>query len=727
MAMVPSQLVASKVLLQFLIDKDTGLPLASGTINLYKDNNRLIRKNWYFKQGTPSAGYTYAALPNPMTLSGSGVIVDSMGNEVTPYYYPFDEDNSATQELYYITVYNSAATFQFDQQGWPPLNRAESVGEQATLQNLIVNNQFWNQNVSSQAVVGTSPEVTLTLTNETNIAICPSNHDGYSMPDIRFMKDVTGANDTIVFKRYANTDPLFTGNVTPQFYIHISCSSLAAETYKFIQFPICLNTRNLEQEPFIFTIQTKLPSGAASRNISARILKYLGSANLVALGDTIGTGTITPTSSWAKSTLTGTFPTLDAADLISPTADDAFYLQLSLPTNQAYEFDIAVPSLYLGSIAATNDFQSYDKIDSITNSPRTGDYRHTLNRFQLGWVPANDGTIGQRGSGATTRANTDCWPLYKLIYENVSRTWAPLSATVGSAYADFIAGNKLSLTKNLGRVLQGLDPIFVTPSTFTASVSTLSVISASTVTDQIELGSAFTFFNGQPLQFNATGTLPGVFVPGDNPSSTTTANTFARLQANTTYYAIFVDTTHIKLAFTLAEALAGTAMNIVDAGTQPNTIINTNNVLTLATSQSPVLKAGTAVILTNSGGALPGGLSASTIYYIVNRSLAATTITLSDNLKDALDGYYIPILTAGTGTHTVNNALGAYNGSGYTTDVARHSHIQNADTWYDTAAGNAAGVTVHVNLDGSLETFVEGVERVSLIQPSAYVNLYLKL
>lgn len=728
MTMVPSLLVSSKVLLEFLLDKDTGLPLAAGIINLYKDSNRLIRKNWYYKTGTYSAGYTYAALPNPMTLNASGAIVDSVGNEVTPYYYPFDEDNSETQELYYVSVFNSAGTAQFTRQGFPPLHVAGAVGAQATYQNLIVNNQFWNQNSSSQA----SGEVTLTLTNETNIAICPSNHDGYSMPDIRFLKDVTGANDTIVFKRYLNTDPIFTGNVTPQFYINISCTSVAGEGYKFIQFPITLNTRNLEQEPFIFTVQTQLPSGAPSRTISAKLLKYLGSANTVALGSTIGTGTITPAASWTKATLTDTFPTLNAADVISPTEDDAFYVQLSIPVNQAYEFNIAVPSLYLGDTAATNDFQSYDKIDSITNSPRTGDFRHTLNRFQLGWVPANDGTIGQQGSVATTRANTDTWPLYKLIWENTSRTWTPLSAaTAGTAYADFIAGTKISLTKNLGRVLQGLDPIFVTPSTFTATLAPVNFTVTATPGVNLTLASPITFTAGTPIRVSSTGTLPAGYV---SPYTSVQASDPV-FETGVTYYisSAGLTTTNIRLTVTRAQAIAGTdSITFTTAGAGTQTIVNTNNVLTLATSQSPVLKAGTSVIFTNSGGGLPSGLSASTVYYITSTTLAATTITVSDNLTDALAGYFIPILNAGTGTQTVSNALGSYNGSSYTTQVARHNHLFPAAGDSTPVVVSAGGATTGAGAGAGeapagITTFIDGVEKVSLMQPASLVNLFIKL
>ena len=69
MAITPSLLIASKALQQFLVDKDSGQPLASGTIDLYKDNSRNERKNWYYKTGTPGA-YTFETLPNPTIVTG---------------------------------------------------------------------------------------------------------------------------------------------------------------------------------------------------------------------------------------------------------------------------------------------------------------------------------------------------------------------------------------------------------------------------------------------------------------------------------------------------------------------------------------------------------------------------------------------------------------------------------------------------------------------------------
>lgn len=77
-----------------------------------------------------------------------------------------------------------------------------------------------------------------------------------------------------------------------------------------------------------------------------------------------------------------------------------------------------------------------------------------------GWILANDGTIGNAASGATTRANFDCYELFSLLWTNVSNTYAPLYDSAGAAVArgatgdaDWNANCRLGLTRMLGRAL----------------------------------------------------------------------------------------------------------------------------------------------------------------------------------------------------------------------------------------------------------------------------------
>lgn len=85
----------------------------------------------------------------------------------------------------------------------------------------------------------------------------------------------------------------------------------------------------------------------------------------------------------------------------------------------------------------------------------TGDGKITLKIVaDAGWVIMDDGTIGSATSGATTRANADCEQLFKLLWNNVSDTWAPVTGGRGaSADADWTANKPIALTKQLGRAL----------------------------------------------------------------------------------------------------------------------------------------------------------------------------------------------------------------------------------------------------------------------------------
>jgi len=85
----------------------------------------------------------------------------------------------------------------------------------------------------------------------------------------------------------------------------------------------------------------------------------------------------------------------------------------------------------------------------------TGDVKLTMKTVaDPGWVMADDGTIGNTGSGATTRANADTEALFTLLWNNVTDDWAPVSDGRGaSAAEDFAAGKTIALTKMLGRAL----------------------------------------------------------------------------------------------------------------------------------------------------------------------------------------------------------------------------------------------------------------------------------
>lgn len=85
----------------------------------------------------------------------------------------------------------------------------------------------------------------------------------------------------------------------------------------------------------------------------------------------------------------------------------------------------------------------------------TGDAKFTLRATaSAGWILADDGSIGDGTSGASTRANADTWPLYQVLYA-LPDAYAPVSGgrSGSGAAADFAAHKTIGLTKILGRAL----------------------------------------------------------------------------------------------------------------------------------------------------------------------------------------------------------------------------------------------------------------------------------
>lgn len=560
MAINPALLIAAPMLQDFLVDKD-GTPMSGGTVTCFADNSRTTLKNWYYQTGTPG-NYTYVPLPNPLTLSAAGTICDINGVDSIPFFYPFSEALSPTGqyivERYYITIVNHAQTNQITRANFPyNIDESTNGNTNPELDNLIINNGFWRN-------IGT-----LGLTNVTQQIVCPSQHDGFRYPDIQFIKNNTSATDTVTFTKFplSNSQAL-TGDVTPEFYINHDCSNAGSgETQKCYQFPVQLHVNVLANFQFTFTIQGQNIGGTGT---GQNVLK------IFLLQDT-GTGTTSPaptllgqislSTTWTKYTFSSVFPATSGLTLGNG-GDDAWYIQVQAPLNVACNVNFTVPSIYLATASPTNAFLTYDQVNSIISSPRTGDIRISTNPFYnagnqwvYGWVPMNNGTIGNSSSNATTRKNTDTWQLYNLLWGFASTydtgsnfnaiaqifTSAGTATNYGvSAIADFNANKALALTKAMGDVFLGTTPI----SALLAATPTVSGYS-SVVTDSSSTGLLFT---------TATANLLSMFL-GSTVTFTNTGGALnSNVVANAVYYVVPQTATTFKIATTFANALAGTVV-----------------------------------------------------------------------------------------------------------------------------------------------------------------------
>lgn len=165
---------------------------------------------------------------------------------------------------------------------------------------------------------------------------------------------------------------------------------------------------------------------------------------------------------------------------------------------------------------------------------------------------------------------------------------------------------------------------------------------------------------------------------GANVRVSTTGGLPGGLAAATDYWFINLGSNVGKLATSLENAKAGTAIDITSAGTGTHTLsISTTftadataNELTLGDS-SQRLRTGTRLTVSSSG-TLPAGLAAATNYYFVETGTKKGGLATS--LANARARTLIDITDAGTGTHTItSNAEPRYtaNGTVDTDDLPR--------------------------------------------------------
>lgn len=129
-------------------------------------------------------------------------------------------------------------------------------------------------------------------------------------------------------------------------------------------------------------------------------------------------------------------------------------------------------------------------------------------------------------------------------------TYAALFAAIGTTYGSGDGSTTFNVPHALGRVLVAAG----TGSIVEAVPATSVVIAADTLTVASNVDRWTT---GLPVVFTTSGSAPGGLV------------------AATTYYVIRVDAVTVKLASTLANAIAGTAINITSQGTGTHTLTST--------------------------------------------------------------------------------------------------------------------------------------------------------
>lgn len=420
--------------------------LTAGGAKLYtKSSLNKVQNKAVYADASGSVAWT-----NPIVFDANGT--------KGPFYWAVDSADA--DDLYYLEAHDSDNNVLWTQDNFGPASGSGGGGGGTSylpLKNMIANPSFVDHIAD-----------TASPTNTTNLVIAPSNHHGFTPdlvnpvvgthgvvgPDIRFIKNVTTATDQISFITFPLGDDPLTGDVTPVDYLRYQSNAVVGESYKCLQFPICQKVSSLDNQDVTFTIWAS--TGGTPSTLTLYTRQYFGSAGAASPDFRSSVGTLNVTSTWTKFNIQFTVPNT-GGKTVGSCGDDALYLQLEFELGTACDVRLQLPRLYLGAVGSFEDFDTYDEIDAITQSPRTGDVKTSLRTSaQGGWVAMNDGSIGSASSGATTRFNIDTFFLYKTIWDGVLDAYAPVSTGRGAtASADFNANKTLTLTRTLGRALAG--------------------------------------------------------------------------------------------------------------------------------------------------------------------------------------------------------------------------------------------------------------------------------
>ena len=418
-----------------------GKPLGAGQMFTYRSLDKTQKK---FVYQDPGGNFPYT---DPLLIDENGT--------AGPIY--FQVDSTDPQETYYIEVYDRNGVLQWTMDFYLP-NGSGGGGSDITTaintENQIINGEFW-RNIGQSA--NPVPSV---------LTIAPSLHDGFggtTRPDITFVKSNMSATDQLTFNQFILGSNPLTGDISTEFYLNYTCfnAGIGGETFKYIQIPLCSHLRNLENASVGVSIWAKCNSGNNILNLSFIENYGEGTASSGLVYNPIQT--ITLTNTLTRYLIPTTTP--NPSGTIGQAGNDALYLAIQYPLSVTTSIDIVKPSMYLGNLLPNADFTNNDRINAIISSPRTGDVRVTLNPVLFGWVIMNDGTIGNLGSNATTRANIDTYPLFYQIWVLFQSTqnFAPMFTSGGAPVTygadpslDFQNGNQISLTKAAGRMLAGI-------------------------------------------------------------------------------------------------------------------------------------------------------------------------------------------------------------------------------------------------------------------------------
>lgn len=171
------RLITSSDLQQYFVNKANGEANAYGSIRFWVDSDRTVPKTVYeLVQDVNTSNYSYVPLPNPLTLSGVGTVVDANNNDIPIYWFPYDgtpDESFGNVELYYVEVLDANGQIQFTREAWPyPLIEGGNAGP--TISSLGIVNQLTNPQFTKVLFTpGSTLNIGVTGSGTTDVEIAP--------------------------------------------------------------------------------------------------------------------------------------------------------------------------------------------------------------------------------------------------------------------------------------------------------------------------------------------------------------------------------------------------------------------------------------------------------------------------------------------------------------------------------------------------------------------------
>jgi hypothetical protein len=227
--------------------------------------------------------------------------------------------------------------------------------------------------------------------------------------------------------------------------------------------------------------------------------------------------------------------------------------------------------------------------------------------------------------------------------------------------------------------------------------------------------------------YNSAGTAVGY---GPNLTSPTTAladfNANNQLSLTKSMGKVFLGTVPLSSLLAATPTLIG--FSSVVTGSSSSGLL-----LTTATANLLNLFLGNTVTFTNTGGALPGNILATSVYYVI--PISSTTFKIATSFANALSGSSVAYSSDGTGTTTAylqltSSVEGEYAHAQLAAEVGAHTHppLTPSSSFVTASTGSSNGVTgsiVTTHFDATTGLNADG-SPFNVTQPGTFMNIFIK-